>query len=62
MNTVSAPFANMCGDLIDVAAEEAAHFSCNAVVLERDIVLPEGAPKLVTRVARSRLSIVIHCR
>jgi N-dimethylarginine dimethylaminohydrolase len=35
------------GDLIDVAEEEAAHFSCNAVVLERDIVLPEGAPKLV---------------
>ena len=23
------------------------HFSCNAVVLERDIVLPEGAPNLV---------------
>ena len=35
------------GDLIDVAEEEAAHFSCNAVVLEKDIVLPEGAPKLV---------------
>jgi N-dimethylarginine dimethylaminohydrolase len=34
-------------DLIDVAPEEAAHFSCNAVVLDRDIVLPEGAPKLV---------------
>ena len=34
-------------DLIDVAPEEAAHFSCNAVVLNRDIVLPEGAPKLV---------------
>ena len=29
------------------AEEEAAHFSCNAVVLDRDIVLPEGAPKLV---------------
>jgi N-dimethylarginine dimethylaminohydrolase len=27
--------------------EEAMHFSCNAVVFERDIVLPEGAPKLV---------------
>jgi N-dimethylarginine dimethylaminohydrolase len=35
------------GDLIDVEEEEAAHFSCNAVVLEKDIVLPEGAPKLV---------------
>ncbi len=34
-------------DLIDVAPEEAAHFSCNAVVLDRNIVLPEGAPKLV---------------
>ncbi|MFL6584778.1 MAG: dimethylarginine dimethylaminohydrolase family protein [Chthoniobacterales bacterium] len=34
-------------DLIDVVEEEAAHFSCNAVVLERDIVLPEGAPNLV---------------
>ena len=34
-------------DLIDVPEEEAAHFSCNAVVLEREIVLPQGAPKLV---------------
>ncbi len=34
-------------DLIDVAEEEAIHFSCNAVVLEGQIVLPEGAPKLV---------------
>jgi N-dimethylarginine dimethylaminohydrolase len=34
-------------DLIDVLPEEAAHFSCNAVVLDRDIVLPEGAPTLV---------------
>jgi N-dimethylarginine dimethylaminohydrolase len=34
-------------ELIDVSEEEAAQFSCNAVVLERDIVLPEGAPKLV---------------
>jgi len=34
-------------ELIDVAEEEAKHFCCNAVVLERDIVLPEGAPKLV---------------
>jgi N-dimethylarginine dimethylaminohydrolase len=35
------------GDVIDVPEEEAVHFSCNAVVLDRDIVLPEGAPKLV---------------
>ena len=34
-------------DLIDVPEEEAVHFSCNAVVLEKEIVLPEGAPKLV---------------
>ena len=34
-------------DLIDVSPEEAAHFSCNAVVLAPDIVLPEGAPTLV---------------
>src|SRR5437588_98023 len=33
--------------LIDVEEEEAKCFSCNAVVLERDIVLPEGAPNLV---------------
>lgn len=36
-------------DLIDVAEEEAAHFSCNAVVLDRQIVLPEGAPNLVRK-------------
>ncbi len=35
-------------DLIEVASEEAVHFCCNAVPLERNIVLPEGAPKLVT--------------
>jgi len=34
-------------DLIDVLPEEAVHFSCNAVVIGRDIVLPEGAPRLV---------------
>ncbi len=34
-------------DLIDVSEEEAAHFSCNAVVLDRQVVLPEGAPNLV---------------
>ncbi len=36
-------------DLIDVLPDEAMHFSCNAVVIERDIVLPEGAPQLVTK-------------
>jgi len=34
-------------DLIDVEPEESVHFCCNAVVLDRDIVLPQGAPKLV---------------
>jgi N-dimethylarginine dimethylaminohydrolase len=34
-------------DLIEVEEDEAKHFCCNAVVLDRDIVLPEGAPKLV---------------
>ena len=33
-------------DLIEVEPEEAMHFCCNAVPLGRDIVLPEGAPKL----------------
>jgi len=33
-------------DGIEVVAEEAAHFACNAVVLEKRIVLPEGCPKL----------------
>jgi N-dimethylarginine dimethylaminohydrolase len=35
-------------NLIDVAPEEAIHFCCNAVVINREIVLPEGAPKLVS--------------
>jgi N-dimethylarginine dimethylaminohydrolase len=34
------------GNLIDVSAEEARHFACNAVVVERDIILPEGCPTL----------------
>lgn len=36
-------------ELVDVEEAEAMHFSCNAVVLGRQIVLPEGAPKLVTK-------------
>lgn len=35
--------------LIDVSEEEAKVFCCNAVVLERDIVMPAGAPKLVAQ-------------
>jgi N-dimethylarginine dimethylaminohydrolase len=33
-------------ELIDVAPEEAVHFACNAVVVDRQIVLPEDCPKL----------------
>ncbi len=39
-------------DLIEVEEEEAKCFSCNAVVLEHDIVLPEGAPKLVEQLTK----------
>ena len=34
------------GSLIEVTPEEAAHFACNAVVVEKQIVLPQGCPKL----------------
>jgi N-dimethylarginine dimethylaminohydrolase len=34
------------GRLIDVSADEARSFSCNAVVVGRDVVLNEGAPRL----------------
>jgi len=34
------------GTLIEVEPDEAAHFACNAVVLGREIVLPEACPKL----------------
>jgi N-dimethylarginine dimethylaminohydrolase len=37
--------------LIDVAPEEAMHFACNAVVLDREIVMPEGCPKLTATLA-----------
>jgi N-dimethylarginine dimethylaminohydrolase len=32
--------------LIEVAAEEAVSFSCNAVVVGRTVILNDGAPKL----------------
>src|SRR6266700_1865306 len=35
-----------CGSLIEAAPEEAAQFACNAAVLDRDLVLPAGCPKL----------------
>ena len=34
--------------LVEVSAEEAASFSCNAVVVGRTVVLNKGAPKLAT--------------
>lgn len=33
-------------DLVPVVPEEALRFACNAVVCDRDIVLPDGCPKL----------------
>jgi N-dimethylarginine dimethylaminohydrolase len=33
-------------DLVDVSPAEAARFACNAVVLDKEIVLPEGCPEL----------------
>jgi N-dimethylarginine dimethylaminohydrolase len=34
------------GELIEVASDEAMQFACNAVVWGKEIVLPEGCPKL----------------
>ena len=42
-------------NLIEVAAEEAASFSCNAVVVGRTVVLNEGRPKLAATLQRRRL-------
>jgi N-dimethylarginine dimethylaminohydrolase len=36
-------------NIIDVAEEEAMVFCCNSVVLDRDIVMPQGAPNLVAQ-------------
>ncbi len=33
-------------EYLEVQEDEAAHFACNAVVLGKDIVLPEGCPNL----------------
>ena len=33
-------------NLMEVAPEEATQFACNAIVLDRQIVLPEGCPRL----------------
>ncbi|MGI9115814.1 MAG: dimethylarginine dimethylaminohydrolase family protein [Chthoniobacterales bacterium] len=39
-------------DLIDVEEEEAKSFCCNAVVIDRDVVLPQGAPELVSSLTK----------
>ncbi len=39
--------------LIEVAPDEAVHFACNAVVLGRDVVLPEASPKLCAALTES---------
>jgi len=39
---------NQIEPLVEVAAEEAAQFACNAVVIGRDIVLPENCPRLTS--------------
>src|SRR4029079_19512905 len=44
-------------DLIDVAPEEAQHFSCNAVVIDRDIVLPAGAPRIGFQLVARRVPV-----
>ena len=36
-------------DIIDVPEEEATYFCCNAVVLARDIVLPQGPDRLMSQ-------------
>ncbi len=35
-----------CAGLIETTPEEAAQFACNAVVLDREVVMPAGCPKL----------------
>jgi N-dimethylarginine dimethylaminohydrolase len=44
-------------NLIEVAAEEAASFSCNAVVVGRTVVLNEGAPKLAATLEEAGFSV-----
>jgi N-dimethylarginine dimethylaminohydrolase len=44
--------------LIEVSAEEAVSFSCNAVVVGRNVILNEGVPKLST--ALERAGYVVH--
>src|SRR5262249_5129846 len=43
--------------LIEVSAEEAVSFSCNAVVVHRTVILNEGAPKLVQALERAGYAV-----
>ena len=43
--------------LIEVAAEEAVSFSCNAVVVGRTVLLNEGAPKLARRLQQQGYAV-----
>jgi len=43
--------------LIEVSAEEAASFSCNAVVVGRTVVLNQGAPKLARALERAGYAV-----
>ncbi len=45
------------GTLIEVSAEEATSFSCNAVVVGRTVVLNEGAPKLSRSLAGAGFAV-----
>ena len=50
--------ADRIGTLIEVSAEEAVSFSCNAVVVGRTVVLNEGAPKLARTLERHGFTAV----
>jgi N-dimethylarginine dimethylaminohydrolase len=45
------------GRLIEVSAEEAVSFSCNAVVVGRTVVLNQGAPKLARALEQAGFSV-----
>jgi N-dimethylarginine dimethylaminohydrolase len=48
---------NRISNLIEVSAEEAALFSCNAVVVGRTVILNEGAPKLAQTLQSADYSV-----
>ena len=48
---------NRIPSLIEVSAEEAALFSCNAVVVGRSVILNEGVPKLAQTLQRAGYAV-----